>query len=116
MKIANLDNEVHFKNVFTNVEVFCGFVKDILGIDMNIEKVETEKVLPSKVSPIRFRMDLFAEDKAKRTIVEIQKMDYDYAYDRFSHYFFAKSMFKNFQTDNQWLMVLAMHQRGSLSG
>jgi len=89
MKIANLDNEVHFKNVFTNVEVFRGFVKDVLGIDMNIEKVETEKVLPSQVSPIRFRMDLFAEDKAKRTIVEIQKMDYDYAYDRFSHYFFA---------------------------
>lgn len=89
MKIANLDNEVHFKNVFTDVEVFCGFVKDVLGIDMNIEKVETEKVLPSQVSPIRFRMDLFAEDKAKRTIVEIQKMDYDYAYDRFSHYFFA---------------------------
>ena len=87
--IANLDNEVYFKNVFTDVEIFKGFVKDILGIEMNIIKVETEKVLPSKVSPIKFRMDLFAEDFENRTVVEIQKVDYDYTYDRFSHYFFA---------------------------
>ncbi len=87
--LANLDNEVHFKKVFTDVEVFTAFVKDVLGITMHIEKVETEKVLPSKVSAIKFKMDLFAEDKASRTIVEIQKVDYDYTYDRFSHYFLA---------------------------
>ncbi|MEY4902214.1 MAG: hypothetical protein RLZZ292_29 [Bacteroidota bacterium] len=87
--LANLDNEVHFKKVFTDVEVFTAFVKDVLGIDMHIDKVETEKVLPSKVSAIKFKMDLFAEDKASRTVVEIQKVDYDYTYDRFSHYFLA---------------------------
>jgi PD-(D/E)XK nuclease family transposase len=87
--LANLDNEVHFKKVFTDVEVFTAFVKDVLGIDIQIDKVETEKVLPSKVSAIRFKMDLFAEDKASRTVVEIQKVDYDYTYDRFSHYFLA---------------------------
>lgn len=87
--LANLDNEVHFKHVFTNVEVFSAFAKDVLGIDLNIDKVETEKVLPSKVSAIKFRMDLFAEDNDKRTVVEIQKVDYDYSYDRFAHYFLA---------------------------
>jgi hypothetical protein len=87
--LANLDNEVHFKKVFTDVEVFTAFVKDVLGIDIHIDKVETEKVLPSKVSAIKFKMDLFAEDKATRTVVEIQKVDYDYTYDRFSHYFLA---------------------------
>ena len=87
--LANLDNEVHFKNVFTDVEVFSAFAKDVLGIELNIDKVETEKVLPSKVSAIKFRMDLFAEDIDKRTIVEIQKVDYDYSYDRFAHYFLA---------------------------
>jgi hypothetical protein len=87
--LANLDNEVHFKKVFTDVEVFTAFVKDILGIDLQIVKVETEKVLPSKVSAIKFRMDLFAEDKERRTVVEIQKVDYDYSYDRFAHYFSA---------------------------
>jgi hypothetical protein len=87
--LANLDNEVYFKKVFTDVEVFTAFVKDVLGIDIHIDKVETENVLPSKVSAIKFKMDLFAEDKASRTVVEIQKVDYDYTYDRFSHYFLA---------------------------
>jgi hypothetical protein len=32
-------------------------------------------------------MDLFAEDTETRTVVEIQKVDYDYTYDRFTHYF-----------------------------
>lgn len=85
--LVNLDNEVHFKRVFTDVEVFCAFVKDVLGIDMNISKVETEKVLLNKVSAIKFRMDLFAEDPEQRAVVEIQKIDYDYTYDRFTHYF-----------------------------
>ena len=87
--LANLDNEVHFKKVFTNVEVFTAFVKDILGIEIHINKVETEKVLPSKVSAIKFKMNLFAEDEESRTVVEIQKVDYDYTYDRFAHYFLA---------------------------
>ncbi len=87
--LANLDNEVHFKKVFTDVEVFTAFVKDVLGIEIHINKVETEKVLPSKVSAIKFKMDLFAEDINTRTVVEIQKVDYDYTYNRFSHYFLA---------------------------
>jgi hypothetical protein len=87
--LANLDNEVHFKKVFTDVEVFTAFVKDVLDVDIHIDKVETEKVLPSKVSAIKFKMDLFAEDKINRTVVEIQKVDYDYTYDRFAHYFLA---------------------------
>jgi hypothetical protein len=85
--LANLDNEVHFKQVFTDVEVFCAFVKDVLNITIEIDKVETEKVLPEPVSAIKFRMDLFAQSKDKRVVVEIQKVDYDYSYDRFSHYF-----------------------------
>jgi len=87
--LANLDNEVHFKNVFTDVEVFSAFAKDVLGIELNINKVETEKVLSNPVSAIKFRMDLFAEDIEKRTIIEIQKVDYDYTYDRFAHYFLS---------------------------
>jgi hypothetical protein len=85
--LANLDNEVHFKKVFTDVDVFTAFVKDVLGLDIHISKVETEKVLPVKVGAIKFKMDLFAEDEENRTIVEIQKVDYDYTYDRFAHYF-----------------------------
>ena len=85
--LANLDNEVYFKKVFTDVGVFRAFVKDIIGIDMHITKVETEKVLDTKVSAIKFRMDLFAEDTENRTAVEIQKVEYDYTIGRFTHYF-----------------------------
>ncbi len=85
--LANLDNEVHFKQVFTDTEVFMAFAKDVLGIDIDVDKVETEKILPEPVSAIKFRMDLFAQSKDKRVVVEIQKVDYDYSYDRFAHYF-----------------------------
>ncbi len=85
--LINLDNEVHFKKVFTDVEVFKGFVKDVLGLDLEIDKVETEKSLSPQVGAINFRMDLFAEDTTNRTVVEIQKVDYDYTYRRFLHYF-----------------------------
>jgi len=41
MKIARLDNEVFFKKAFTNPIVFRGFVKDIIGIEINLTKIET---------------------------------------------------------------------------
>lgn len=85
--LVNLDNEIHFKNVFTDVEVFKGFVKDVLGLDLEIDKVETEKALSPTVGATKFKMDLFAEDEKNRTVVEIQKVDYDYTYRRFLHYF-----------------------------
>ena len=89
MLLGSLDNEVYFKKVFTNVEVFKAFVKDIVGVDIDIAKVETEKVLERKTSPIRFKMDLFAESLDHRVIVEIQKVDYNTNYNRFMHYFLA---------------------------
>ncbi len=84
--LLDLSNEVYFKKVFTDTEVFKIFVKDVLNIDIDISQVETEKVLPD-IAGIRFKMDLFAEDKINRTIVEIQKVDLAYNYPRFLHYF-----------------------------
>lgn len=89
MSLGNLDNEVYFKKVFTDVEVFRAFVKDVAGVDMDVDKVETEKVLERRTTPIRFKMDLFAESKDHRVIVEIQKVDYSTNYNRFIHYFLA---------------------------
>jgi len=89
MRIGNLDNEVYFKKVFTNIEVFEAFVKDILGIEVHVDKIETEKVLVRKTSSIKFKMDIFAESIDHRVIIEIQKVDYDYSYDRFIHYFIS---------------------------
>ncbi|MCB1194388.1 MAG: PD-(D/E)XK nuclease family transposase [Leptospiraceae bacterium] len=84
--LAPLDNQVIFKIAFTDMEVFTGFVKDILGIDIEVEKIETEKKFEPKIGNIDFAYDIFAESKDHRVIVEIQKAELDYHFDRFLHY------------------------------
>ncbi len=85
--LANLDNEVIFKKAFTDPVVFRGFVQDILGIDIEVGKIETEKRFEPKVAYIDFKLDIFAESKDERVIVEIQRIEYDHNFDRFLHYF-----------------------------
>ncbi|MDX2286014.1 MAG: hypothetical protein NW241_17740 [Bacteroidia bacterium] len=34
MRLANLDNEVYFKKVFTDPDVFRAFVRDAVGVDV----------------------------------------------------------------------------------
>ncbi len=50
--LGNLDNEVIFKKAFTNITVFKAFVRDILGIEVEIDKIETEKKFEPKISPL----------------------------------------------------------------
>ena len=84
--LAPLDNQVIFKIAFTNPDVFTGFVKDILGIEMEVGKIETEKRFDPKIGNIDFSYDIFAESKDQRVIVELQKAELDYHFDRFLHY------------------------------
>jgi predicted transposase/invertase (TIGR01784 family) len=85
--LAPLDNETIFKKAFTDKTVFKSFVKDILGIDIEVDKIETEKKFEPKVGYIDITMDIFAESVDHRVIIEIQRVDYDYNFDRFLHYF-----------------------------
>ncbi len=85
--LANLDNEVIFKKAFTNKEIFTGFVKDVLGLDVKIGKIETEKRFDPKIGNIDFRLDIFAESEDERIVIEIQRIEYDHNFDRFLHYF-----------------------------
>ena len=80
--LAPLDNEIVFKLAFQNKIVFKQFVKDILGIDFEGE-IETEKRFINKHSNIDFKLDIFAESTDKRVIIEIQRIAYDYHFDRF---------------------------------
>jgi hypothetical protein len=41
--LSNLDNEVIFKKAFTHKTVFKAFVHDILGIEVEVDNIETEK-------------------------------------------------------------------------
>ncbi|MCP4154307.1 MAG: hypothetical protein GY757_41670, partial [bacterium] len=84
--LASLDNETIFKKAFTDKTVFTGFVKDILGIDIKVSKIETEKKFEAKPGNIDIIYDIFAESSDHRVIIEIQRVDYDYNFDRFLHY------------------------------
>lgn len=86
MILARLDNEVFFKKAFTDEIVFKAFVKDVVGIEVNPDKIETEKAFSPKIGSIDFKYDIFAEDIAKRIVIEIQKVEYDHNFDRFLHY------------------------------
>lgn len=86
MRLSRLDNEVFFKKAFTDKMVFRAFVKDIIGIEVNPETIETEKRFGPKMGDVDFRYDIYAEDTVKRVIVEIQKVPYDHSFDRFLHY------------------------------
>ncbi len=85
--LGNLDNEVIFKKAFTNHIVFKAFVRDILGIEVEIDKIETEKKFEPKIGYVDFELDIFAETTDKRICIEIQRVEYDHHFDRFLHYF-----------------------------
>ena len=87
--LSNLDNEVIFKKAFTNKVVFTQFVKDIVGIDIEVSEIETEKEFDTKLGYIDIKFDIFAESTDHRVIVEIQKVEYDYNFDRFMNYFLS---------------------------
>lgn len=85
--LGNLDNEVIFKKAFTNKIVFKAFVRDILGIEIEVDKIETEKKFEPPVGYIDFELDIFAESVDKRVVIEIQRVELDHHFDRFLHYF-----------------------------
>ena len=87
--LSNLDNEIIFKKAFTNKIVFTQFVKDVIGIDIDVAEIETEKKFDEKLGYIDIKFDIFAESKDHRVIVEIQKVEYDYNFDRFMNYFLS---------------------------
>ena len=85
--LGNLDNSVIFKKAFTNLVVFKAFVRDILGIEVDVEVIETEKKFFPKIGHVDFELDIYAESKDKKIAIEIQKVEYDQHFDRFLHYF-----------------------------
>jgi len=85
-QVASLRYGVIFKKAFCDVEVFTQFVKDFLGIQLDIDKVETEKSFDPPIGNVDSRFDLYAEDKKNRVIVDIQHQNFSDHYHRFLHY------------------------------
>jgi predicted transposase/invertase (TIGR01784 family) len=84
--LGNLASEVIFKKAFTDKFVLQCLVRDLFNIDFVPETVETEKRFEPKIGHIDFKYDVFAQSQDERIIVEIQKVDYDYNFDRFLLY------------------------------
>jgi len=61
MYLARLDNDVIFKKAFSDKVVLTQFIKDILGIDIKINKIETDKRFRSEIAWINFAYDIFTE-------------------------------------------------------
>ncbi len=92
IKVLSLRYSVAFQKAFSDPEVFTAFVKDILGLELEIDRVEVEKSFMPSVGHVKPRFDLFAEDHKNRVIVDIQHVrDPDY-YDRFLYYHCAALM------------------------
>ncbi|KOR30465.1 hypothetical protein TI05_13940 [Achromatium sp. WMS3] len=85
-QVASLRYGVIFKKAFSDPEVFKGFVRDFLAINLEIERVETEKSFSEPVGKVASRYDLFAEDTKNRVIVDIQHVRHPDHYNRFLHY------------------------------
>jgi predicted transposase/invertase (TIGR01784 family) len=85
-QVASLRYGVIFKKAFSNPDIFKAFVKDFIGIELVIDKVEMEKSFTIPIGNVDTRFDLFAEDKQNRVIVDIQHVRYGDHYDRFLHY------------------------------
>jgi len=82
-KVASLRYGVIFKKAFSQPDIFKAFVKDFLGIELVIDKVEMEKSFDPPIGNVDSRFDLFAEDKQNRIIVDILHEGYSEHYDRF---------------------------------
>ncbi len=85
-QVAPLRYGVIFKKAFGHPEIFTAFVRDVLGIELEITTVETEKSFKPVIGPIDSRFDLFAEDVKNRIIVDIQHQRLRDHYDKFLHY------------------------------
>lgn len=91
-EVASLRYGVIFKKAFGELDIFTAFVQDVvssavnLQLDLQIERVETEKSFDPVVGRVATRFDLFAQDKKNRVIVDIQHSRNADHYDRFLHY------------------------------
>ena len=85
-QVASLRYGVVFKKAFCDPDIFTAFVRDMLGVEIEIDEVETEKSFDPLVGYVATKYDLYAEDKKNRIIVDIQHERFPDHYHRFLHY------------------------------
>jgi predicted transposase/invertase (TIGR01784 family) len=88
MPLAPLNNSVVFKKLFTDPEIVAAFVEDLIGVKLELQanNIVLEKKFSPPIGAIDIALDIFIDDPKHRLIIEIQKVRYDYHFDRFLHY------------------------------
>ena len=85
-KVASLRYDVIFKKAFGDPVIFTAFVRDLLGIKIEIDTVEQDKTYEPPIGSVATKFDLYAEDKKNSIIIEMQHVRYPDHYHRFLHY------------------------------
>ena len=75
-----------FKKAFSDPLAFHALVKAAVGIEFMPERVEQEFTYREPFARVNVAYDLYAEDTARRAIVELQHIREDTSYDRFLYY------------------------------
>ena len=99
-QVAPLRYDVIFKKAFSDPEIFTAFVEAVLGIKLEIDRVETEKAFAPPIGRVASRFDLFAEDVKNRIIVDIQHVRFEDHYDAFLHYHCAAILEQIIKAEN----------------
>jgi predicted transposase/invertase (TIGR01784 family) len=86
LEVVSLKYGTAFKKAFGDPEVFSGFAQAVLGIDVEVERVEQEHGFRPVYGQVDIKYDLFAEDPKKRVVIELQHVREDDSFDRFLYY------------------------------
>lgn len=92
MPLVPLDNEIVFKKLFQDREVLVAFVRDLIGIEITAEHIQVEKQFKPPIGSVDIKIDIFVEDPQQRLVREVQRVRYDYHYDRFLYYHYATTV------------------------
>jgi hypothetical protein len=94
MALAPLNNSIVFKKIFTDPAVVSAFIYDLTGLEVDVrpENIQTEKRFNPPIGPIDIALDILIEDPTHRLLIEIQRVRYDYHYDRFLYYHYAATL------------------------
>ncbi|MBI1923888.1 hypothetical protein HYR99_06520 [Candidatus Poribacteria bacterium] len=81
--IASLKSNVIFKKAFSQPDVFCQLVHDVLGTSIQVDHILQGYRYPEQVGHIDIELDLFAEDVNNRVVVQIVNAREVYYLNRF---------------------------------
>jgi len=97
--------------------LFTALVKDFLGIQLQIDEVEHDKVFSPPVGNVATKFDLFAEYQKNRVIVKVQHAHYSDTYERFVYYQCSAMVETIASSDNYILnVVITWNSKGVALG